>query len=130
MKKGLLFTSLTFITITSFGQANSNYSLTAWTSVRRPQEYLTMTKDYNSILDERENENIIVRNSSKQIQNSYQAKRRLFVTLTIPLIGAYLIANQANKKDLAAGFAVGGLVTSSLGLYFMIKEDKQNKGKK
>ncbi|MBK7652168.1 MAG: hypothetical protein IPJ20_17640 [Flammeovirgaceae bacterium] len=40
---------------------------------------------------------------------------------------ASLVANQANNKELAGAFALGGLATSSLALYFTIKDDRARK---
>ncbi len=129
MKKTFLLASLVFIAITSFAQRGTDYSSAGWISVPRPQHYLTLANNDNSIISKQDEVTLFITNSDSQIQKNYQGKRRLFVTLTIPLIAGYLIANQSNNKNLAGGFAACGLVTSSLGFYFMIKEDKQKKEK-
>lgn len=135
MKKVLLFTCLAFMTVRSYGQAGQDFkdnsdlcTSTNWHWVHRPQEYLTTTNnEFNSFSSAFGRTTITLNIPENQSQKNYQGKRRLFVGLTVPLVIASLIANQKNNKDLAGGFAIGGIVTSSLGLYFTIKEDKQKK---
>ena len=128
MRIGLLFTSLTLLTIVAFGQTETNYSLETPTLVLRPQEYLTMHNEYNSFPNEQDYLNIVTGDDSKQ--KNYKRKTVILSSLSITLLAGILIANDNNNKDLAAGLAFGGVVPSSLGLYYSIKWDKQKKEKK
>ena len=51
--------------------------------------------------------------------------KKPMVFLTFPLLVASEIAYSHNNKDLALGFATGGLVTSSIGLVWYIKDKKR-----
>lgn len=128
MRRGLLFTSLTLLTIVTFGQTKNNYSLENPTLVFRPQEYLTMHNEYNSFPNEQDYLNIVTADDSKQ--KNYKRKTVILSSISIGLLAGLLIANETNNKDLAVGLTVGGLVTSSFGLYYTIKWDKQKKEKK
>jgi hypothetical protein len=70
---------------------------------------------------------IIIDVRENDTPKNYQRKSKLFISLTIPLVVASLVANRNNNRDLAGGFAVGGLVTSSLGLYYGIKDGNRRK---
>lgn len=58
---------------------------------------------------------------------SYKRTASLFVGLTVPLVVGSLIANKTERRGLAGDLAIGAIVTSSLGLYFTIKDSRERK---
>ncbi len=111
-----------------FPESHSHFNVLAKNyQVSSSQQYLRKNITFNSPPGNSFNQPIFLNTSFEQPKKNYQAKRRLFVGLTIPLVTASLVANQANNKELAGAFALGGLATSSLALYFTIKDDRARK---
>jgi hypothetical protein len=66
-----------------------------------------------------------INNSSDRHLRSNHPGKKPMVFMTFPLLIASEIAYTHGNKELALGFAAGGLVTSSVGLAWYIRDKKK-----